>query len=176
MRLQRPASSTLPRPSRVPALAAAAVLALTGLSACGGDDPDEASAPATSSSSSSSASEEPSATVSASASASEKASAKPSKKPAPPPEPATDSMAIAVTVSGDRVEPQNEVVEADIDTPIRLQITSDREGEMHVHSSPEQYIEFGPGTKTVDLVIENPGAIDVEEHDTGALVLKLLVQ
>ena len=81
-----------------------------------------------------------------------------------------------MTVQGDQVSPQAEVIEADIDKPITLQIQSDRAGEMHVHSSPEQYVEFGPGSTTAEIRFENPGAIDVEEHDSGALVLKILVQ
>ncbi|QIK65717.1 hypothetical protein G7072_04600 [Nocardioides sp. HDW12B] len=161
---------------RTAALTAAGVLALAGLSGCGQDEPaTEAAASPTESASetpSETASEAPEETLSASPSATKPTRTPPSATPAPTP----TGLVVDVTVRGDEVSPQAEVVEADIDSPITLQIQSDRAGEMHVHASPEQYVEFGPGSTTAQIVIENPGAIDVEEHETGALVLKLLVQ
>ncbi len=159
----------------VTALTAAAALALAG---CGGDstsagEPDEAAG----SSSSTSESPSPGATEpSVSTEPGTELSSKPTKKPSKTAEPTPAGLVIDVTVEGDQVSPQAEVVEADIDKPITLQIQSDRAGEMHVHSSPEQYVDFGPGSTTAEITFENPGAIDVEEHETGALVLKLLVQ
>lgn len=165
--------------TRPTALATAAVLALAGLSGCGQDEPaaevaeapsDPASA-STTPTPSETPSEAPEETLSAAPSATGKPSRSASSTPAAP-----TGLVVDVTVQGDQVSPQAEVVEADIDSPITLQIQSDRAGEMHVHASPEQYVEFGPGSTTAQIVIENPGAIDVEEHETGALVLKLLVQ
>lgn len=167
--------------TRPAALATAAVLTLAGLSGCGQDEPaaEAPSDPASTSSPSQTpgqtpsevASEAPEETLSAAPSATSKPSRTASSAPAAP-----TGLVVDVTVQGDQVSPQAEVVEADIDSPITLQIQSDRAGEMHVHASPEQYVEFGPGSTTAQIVIENPGAIDVEEHETGALVLKLLVQ
>lgn len=176
--MRRTSSVTPTRATRViTALTAAAALALAG---CGedstsADEPDQAAS--SSSSTPTSESPSPSATEpSASTGPSTELSSKPSKKPSKTPAPTPAGLVIDVTVQGDQVSPQAEVVEADIDKPITLQIQSDRAGEMHVHSSPEQYVDFGPGSTTAEITFENPGAIDVEEHETGALVLKLLVQ
>ncbi len=170
----RPARRALT--SRSAAFAATGVLALAALTGCGGDETaTEAAASPTESASQSpaeTASEAPEETLSASPSPT-----KPTKTPASrTPSPSLTGLVVDVTVQGDQVNPQAEVVEADIDSPITLRIQSDRAGEMHIHASPEQYIDFGPGSTTAQIVIENPGAIDVEEHETGALVLKLLVQ
>ena len=60
----------------------------------------------------------------------------------------------------------------------RLTITveADRAGELHVHSEPEHTFAFGPGTKTFQLRIDTPGSVDVEEHESDALVARLLVR
>ena len=170
----------VPRASRaVGALTLTAALALAG---CGGETTTTEPEPAASSSSTpTSASPSPS---TGETGPSSRPSGRPSKKPSTKPSttltktpaPTPVGMVIDVTVQGDQVSPQAEVIEADIDKPITLQIESDRAGEMHVHASPEQYVEFGPGSTTAQIRFENPGAIDVEEHDTGALVLKILVQ
>lgn len=166
--------------TRSAALATAAVLGLAGLAGCGQDDsaaevadaPTESASASVTESASEAASEAPEETLSASPSATSKPSRPASSAPAPSP----TGLVVDVTVQGSQVSPQAEVIEADIDSPITLQIQSDRAGEMHVHASPEQLIDFGPGSTTAEIVIENPGAIDVEEHETGTLVLKLLVQ
>ncbi|WP_231252727.1 hypothetical protein [Nocardioides furvisabuli] len=51
-----------------------------------------------------------------------------------------------------------------------IEIQSDRAGELHVHSTPEQYVEFDAGRTSAQLVIETPGSVEVEEHDTSAVV------
>lgn len=179
----RRTSPVLPtRATRVAtALTAAAALALAGCSgdSTSADEPGEAAGSSSSTPTSESPSpsmSEPSASTEPTTGPSTELSSKPSKKPSRTAEPTPAGLVIDVTVEGDQVSPQAEVVEADIDKPITLQIQADRVGQMHVHSSPEQYVDFRPGSTTAEITFENPGAIDVEEHDTGALVLKLLVQ
>ena len=46
--------------------------------------------------------------------------------------------------------------------------------ELHVHQA-EQYVEFEAGTGTYELVISAPGVVDVEEHETGQVVVQLEV-
>src|SRR5207342_1811344 len=48
--------------------------------------------------------------------------------------------------------------------PLKLHITADKAGEIHVHSSPEQHIEYTAGTTDKTLTIDQPGVIDVESH------------
>ncbi len=45
-----------------------------------------------------------------------------------------------------------------------------------MHSSPEQVLDIAKGESTLTLVIDRPGLVDVEEHDTGLVVLQLEVR
>ncbi len=84
--------------------------------------------------------------------------------------------AIEVELEGDQVDPSGRRVEVQAGTPIRLAVESDRAGEFHVHSSPEQTIPFEKGESVVRFRVETPGIVDVEEHETGAVVLQLEVR
>jgi cytoskeletal protein RodZ len=154
------------RPARTLVLLATAVLAAV-LAACGGEEPST-SQPAESASAT--PSESPSETTEATPSteASPEPTKEPTKQPAGP--------SAEVTIEGGSVEPLAQSVEAEVGETVTLEITSDRAGELHVHSTPEQYREFGAGRSTVRMTFDKPGAVDVEEHDSGALVLRVLVQ
>ena len=82
---------------------------------------------------------------------------------------------MAITIEGDKVTPGGERLEVARDEVVTLEITSDRAGELHVHSKPEQYVEFEAGTSTHELVISAPGVVDVEEHESGHVVVQLEV-
>ena len=60
--------------------------------------------------------------------------------------------------------------------PLKLHITADKAGEIHVHSSPEQHIEYGAGTTDKTLTIDQPGVVDVESHTLDKLILQLQVR
>jgi len=83
---------------------------------------------------------------------------------------------IAVTVNGDTVTPAAEPVTVAVGQPVELDVTSDRDGELHVHSSPEHEFEFKPGKSSFRFTLDQPGTVVVEEHVTDALVLKILVK
>jgi uncharacterized protein YcfL len=87
-----------------------------------------------------------------------------------------DDDAIRIVIEGDRIEPNGRRVEVSAGEPITLDVQSDRAAELHVHSSPEQMVEIEPGGSTVELTIETPGVVDVEEHDSGIVVLQLEVR
>src|SRR4051794_1307632 len=53
---------------------------------------------------------------------------------------------VDVKIEGDEVTPVAQAVEIGVGDTIALNVTSDRSGELHVHSSPEQELEFEPGT------------------------------
>ena len=68
------------------------------------------------------------------------------------------------------------VVKATVDKPITLHIDADSSGEIHVHSTPEQEIEFPKGTSTKKLTIKQPGIIDVEDHKLNQVIVQLQVE
>lgn len=103
-------------------------------------------------------------------------SPEPSESPAASPSQQPELEAIEVEIEGDRVEPNGMRVKAAAGETVTLDVKSDRAAELHVHSSPEQVLEVEPGESTLTLVIERPGIVDIEEHDSGLVVLQLEVR
>jgi hypothetical protein len=143
-----------------PALLAAAALTLA-LSSCGDDDvdPDGDDSPTASST--------PTPTPSPTASQTQEETPSPTEEP---------GQTVAITIEGDQITPRGERLEVDRDEVVTLEIASDRAGELHVHSKPEQYVEFEAGSSTHELVISAPGVVDVEDHETGYVIVQLEVQ
>jgi hypothetical protein len=86
-----------------------------------------------------------------------------------------DSTAIHITIKGGKVTPNGDRVKAKVDKPITLHIDADTAGEIHVHSTPEQEIEFEKGTSTKKLTIKKPGIVDVEDHALDQVIVQLEV-
>ena len=82
---------------------------------------------------------------------------------------------IAITIEAGTVRPNGERVKVKLGEPVTLKIDADTDGELHVHSTPEQEIEFSRGTSTKTLVIEQPGIVDVEDHALEQVVVQLQV-
>lgn len=147
------------RRTTLPTLALAATLALAG---CGSDDTETAAEETTAS-----ATPTPTATPTGTSEApTETAETEPAQ-------PAAD---LVVTVAGDDVTPNAQELTVQAGEPLTIEFTSDRAGELHVHAKPEQYVEFGKGTTTAELTIDVPGSVEIEEHETGAVVALLEVQ
>lgn len=91
------------------------------------------------------------------------------------PEPEPQGTVVVVTIDGDRIEPNGASIEADLDRPVVLAVTSDRAGELHVHSTPEQLVEFRVGSHQYELTFERPGVVEVEDHETGFVIAQLQV-
>jgi hypothetical protein len=85
------------------------------------------------------------------------------------------STDVDVTVDGDTVSPTNKQLEIGVGDTVTLHVTADRAGELHVHSSPEQELDFEKGETDLPITLDKPGSIDVEEHDSETLVLRILV-
>lgn len=91
----------------------------------------------------------------------------------PPTEPA--GTVVTITIEGGEISPNGKRIEVERDEAVTLDITSDRAGELHVHGKPEQYVEFEAGTSTHELTISAPGVVDVEDHETGIVIVQLEV-
>ncbi|WP_110181970.1 hypothetical protein [Nocardioides solisilvae] len=138
---------------RVATGAAVACLALLGLAACGDDAESDTTTGGTTGSQDSSPD-----------------GGQPTDEAAPEAEP------IRVTIEGDSIDPAGERVEVAAGEPVLVEVTADRAGELHVHSTPEQEIAFTEGTTEHELVIDQPGVVEVESHDPDLVVLQLEVR
>lgn len=87
-----------------------------------------------------------------------------------------DGSVLTITIEGDRVSPSAQQLDASAGEPIRVRIRSDRSGELHVHSAPEQTVEFEAGNATEDLVVDTPGIVHIEEHVSGVVVARVDVR
>jgi hypothetical protein len=139
----------------------AATVLLLALAGCGDDAEPSASSETPTPPTASSSSTEPASPSTSATSAT----------PVPPAGPSLD-----VTISGDEVKPVAKQVRAKAGDVLLVTITSDRTGELHVHSSPEQEVGFKPGTTEVEVELEKPGQVDIEEHESGALIARVLVK
>src|SRR5262249_51342002 len=62
-----------------------------------------------------------------------------------------DGLVINATIRGDEVDPNGERLEAKVGEPITINVDADRAGELHVHSTPEQELEYDKGKTTLHL-------------------------
>ena len=99
----------------------------------------------------------------------------PSASPSETTEPEGKGVLVDVNVDGDEIAPNGARIEAEVGEPIIVTVDADRAGELHVHSTPEQVIAFDQGSTQHELVIDQPGVVEVEEHDSGFVVLQLQV-
>lgn len=91
-------------------------------------------------------------------------------------EPTEAGPALSVTIDGEDVRPNAQEIDLAVGEKLAIKIQSDRAGELHVHSTPEQFIEFDAGTTNTQLVIKTPGRVEVEDHDTSAVVALIEVR
>jgi hypothetical protein len=82
---------------------------------------------------------------------------------------------IHITIKDGTVTPNGERVKAAVGEPVTLHIEADAAGQIHVHSTPEQEIDFPRGTSTKRLTIDKPGIVDVEDHALDQVIVQLEV-
>lgn len=84
---------------------------------------------------------------------------------------------IKITFNGDDVSPNGQRYDVAIGQRIELDVTADKPGEIHVHSSPEQELEYDKGSSTIAVKpITTPGIVTVESHTLDKVILQLQVQ
>lgn len=86
------------------------------------------------------------------------------------------TTSIEITIEDGEVSPRGERVEVGVGEQIELVVNSDTDGELHVHSSPEQELTYGVGTTTLPLTIDQPGVVEVESHEAHQVIVQLQVQ
>jgi hypothetical protein len=89
-----------------------------------------------------------------------------------------DATTFEITFSGGTVSPNGAEETIDQGTDIELVVEADQPGELHVHSSPEQTLEYGAGTTTIPVTLSNeaPGVVDIESHDLDQIVIRLTIR
>jgi len=100
-------------------------------------------------------------------------SATPASQASAPP---ADAKVIGVTITKDSVSPSAERIEVKRNQPVVLEIDAVAAGELHVHSSPEEHVEFPAGKSQVQLKIDQPGVVDVEDHHLDKVIVQLEVK
>lgn len=94
--------------------------------------------------------------------------------PAAPVSPSTESTdlgpLLTITIDGEEVSPNAEEIHLGTGEKLLVEIDSDRAGELHIHSAPEQFVQFAEGTTDGEIVVNTPGTVEVEDHDTSAVV------
>jgi hypothetical protein len=88
---------------------------------------------------------------------------------------ASKGTVLNVTVQGDKVTPNGERVKAKIGTPVTINVTANRDGELHVHSTPEQELKYHTGKTALSMTIDKPGIVDIEDHIADVVVVQLEV-
>ena len=84
---------------------------------------------------------------------------------------------IEVTIEGDDLIPNGDRVQVGVGQPIEFVVQADAEGEIHVHSDPEQELRYGAGTTTLpDFTIDKPGIVEVESHQLEKTIVQLEVE
>lgn len=88
----------------------------------------------------------------------------------------TSGTTIDITFTGDKVDPNGVARKVKAGEPFTLHIVADKPGELHIHSSPEQELEYPAGTSDKKITIDQPGVVEVESHDLDTLVVQLEVR
>ena len=113
-----------------------------------------------------------SATAPAAAASSGPASSSPTS--ASPTAPA--AVTITAAVADGKVTPAAKQYDVPLGTPVHLEITSDKKGEIHVHGYDiEGQVTKDGGTVSIDFVADTPGVFEVESHVSDLLLFKISV-
>jgi predicted small secreted protein len=89
---------------------------------------------------------------------------------------ATGVKVIDVTFNGNSVTPNGERVPVAVGEQVELDVHADASGEIHVHSDPEQHVDYKAGTTQVPIgSFEIPGQITIESHALDKTIVILQV-
>jgi plastocyanin len=156
--------STLIRGTATALLPALGMLVLAG---CGGDSDSGSSTPSTTASSSTPA------TTPSNTPASTPNTSSPSNTADPSGEQA--DVTINVTVANGKVNPSGATIKAKAGQTILVTAVSDAADEVHIHGYDKE-IELAPGKPaSVKFTADMKGTFEIETHESGKLVAKLVV-
>lgn len=88
----------------------------------------------------------------------------------------TAEKIISARIDGGKVEGVPAEVEVDRGTQVRIEVTSDRGDELHVHGYDKTVPLTAGGSAAVAFVAHLPGVFEVETHDSGLQLFQLVVR
>ena len=85
---------------------------------------------------------------------------------------------IDITFNGDDVTPNGTDIDVKVGQPIEFDVTADKPGEIHVHSSPEeQEFEYDEGSSTFHVKpVPAPTQVTVESHTLDKVLFHLVAR
>lgn len=119
---------------------------------------------------------EPSGPAHAQHSASQSISEPSAAAQAPTQPPLAAEQTISAQINGGKIEGVPAQVEVDRGTPVRIEVTSDRSDELHVHGYDKTVPLTAGSPAAVAFVADLPGVFEVETHDSGLLLFQLVVR
>lgn len=85
-------------------------------------------------------------------------------------------LEIDISIADGAVTPTNATYDTTVGQPIVLNVDSDADDELHVHSEPEHTFEVKSGEdQKFEFTVEIPGRVDVELHHLGRTVATIAV-
>lgn len=160
--------STLSRSTALALLPALGMLVLAG---CGGDDAGSSPGTTPSSAPTSAPTETPSSTPSGTPSMPN------TKSPSNTADPSGEQadVTVNVTVANGKVNPSGSSIKVKAGQTVLITAVSDAEDELHIHGYDKE-LELAPGKPTsVQFTANMKGTFEVETHESGKLVAKLVV-
>jgi predicted small secreted protein len=85
---------------------------------------------------------------------------------------------IHITFTGSDISPNGTDIDVKVGQPLEFDVTADKPGEIHVHSSPqEQEFEYDKGSSTFQVKpIQAPGQVVVESHTLDKTLFTLVAR
>lgn len=84
---------------------------------------------------------------------------------------------VVIRIKDGKVTPQGKRVEVKVGQTIALDVTSDVDEELHVHSDPEHTFAVKPGKdQTFTFTVDTPGQVAVEAHHADVTLVQLVVR
>lgn len=89
--------------------------------------------------------------------------------------PAAVNQDVDLTIRGKTITPNNQRITAKVGSTITLHVDADHAGEIHVHSTPEQHLDYAQGTSTLYVALPTPGVVAIEDHSADITILRVEV-
>jgi hypothetical protein len=84
---------------------------------------------------------------------------------------------VTVTIADGQVTPTNATLQAKVNQPIVLHVSSDAADELHVHSNPDHKFQIAAAAnQTFQFNVEVPGNVEVELHHLHRTIATIQIQ